>query len=94
MYKALLIWQQLEPKDVEIAVDNPVALDLQLILMIRDHSTRLNEVHFDQKCKVKDHLISLIIDNGSDKSLVSKMLVSNLQLLNTNHSIPYQLGWV
>jgi hypothetical protein len=49
---------------------------------------------FTHNCQIKHKLTTLILDNGSQKNLVSQDLVQHLQLPTTPHPDPYQLGWV
>ena len=49
---------------------------------------------FTHNCQIKHELATLILDNGSQKNLVSQDLVESLCLPTTRHPHPYQLGWV
>jgi len=49
---------------------------------------------FTHNCQIKNSLALLIMDNGSQKNLVSQELVDRLKLTTTPHPKPYHLGWV
>ena len=57
--------------------------------MWRKHYSLGNWNHY-----VKDHLVSLIIDNGSHKNIESRKLVLDLLLPTTTHPTPYHLRWI
>lgn len=48
---------------------------------------------FQTKCKVKDKICHLIIDEGSESNCVSVDLVSELKLKTRPYSHPYKLKW-
>jgi hypothetical protein len=49
---------------------------------------------FTHNFQIKHESATPIMDNGSQKNLVSQDLVQCLQLPTTPHPSPYQLGWV
>ena len=49
---------------------------------------------FVLKIKVKQEVISDIVDTGSQKNLTSEQLVQILGLATTPHPKPYPLGWI
>jgi hypothetical protein len=49
---------------------------------------------FMHKFQIKHELTTLILDNGSQKNLVSQELVQHMKLPTTPQMDPYQLGWV
>jgi hypothetical protein len=83
------------PKQPEtISLTNPTEVDPSLILMTTPEPGRTNIPLFTHNCQIKHELTTLILDNGSQKNLVSQDLVQHLQLPTTPHPDPYQLGWV
>jgi hypothetical protein len=77
-----------------ISLDNPTKFDPSLILMTQPASGRTNIPLFTHNCQIKTKLATLILDNGSQKNLISQDLVQHLQLPTSPHPDPYQLGWV
>ena len=49
---------------------------------------------FTHNFQIKNELTTLILDNDSQNNMISKYLVQHLQLPNTPHPNPYQIGWV
>jgi hypothetical protein len=77
-----------------ISLTNPTEADPSLILMTMPKPGHTNIPLFTHNCQIKHKLTTLILDNGSQKNLVSQDLVQHLQLPTTPHPDPYQLGWV
>ena len=53
-----------------------------------------NQPLVTHNCQIKSSLAILIMDNGSQKNLISQDLVKRLHLVTTLHPKPYHLGWV
>jgi hypothetical protein len=62
--------------------------------MTHEDSNSSTQPLFTHNCQIKNALALLIMDNGSQKNLVSQDLVNHLNLVTTPHPQPYQLGWV
>ena len=77
-----------------VSLDNPIEVDPSLILMTANEPNTSNIPLFTHNCQIKHELATLIMDNGSQKNLVSQDLVQRLQLPTTTHSNPYQLSGV
>jgi hypothetical protein len=77
-----------------ISLDNPTEADPSLILMTKPEPGHPNIPLFTHNCQIKTKLATLILDNGSQKNLISQDLVQHLQLPTTPHPDPYHLGWV
>jgi hypothetical protein len=78
----------------EVPLDNPTEVDPSLILMTHEDSNSSTQPLFTHNCQIKNSLALLIMDNGSQKNLVSQDLVNHLKLVTTPHPQPYQLRWV
>jgi len=76
----------------EVSLENPTQVDPSLTLMAHEESSA--HPLFTHNCQIKNSLALLIMDNGSQKNLVSQELVNRLKLITTPHPQPYQLGWV
>eukprot|EP00253_Pinus_taeda_P008244 PITA_08244 len=77
-----------------ISLKNPTEVDPSLILMTANAPNTSVTPLFTHNCQIKHELATLILDNGSQKNLVSQDLVACLCLPTTPHPHPYQLGWV
>ena len=62
--------------------------------MTHEESNSYAHPLFTHNYQIKDSLALLIMDNGSQKNLVSQEIVDHLKLVTTPHPQPYQLGWV
>jgi hypothetical protein len=78
----------------EVPLENPTEVDPSSILMTQEDSNTSTQPLFTHNCQIKNTLALLIMDNGSQKNLVSQALVNRLTLVTTPHPQPYQLGWV
>jgi len=78
----------------EVPLDNPTEVDPSLILMNTDEQNSSTQPLFTHNFQINNSLALLIVDNGSQKNLVSQELVDRLQLTTTPHPKPYHLGWV
>ena len=88
------VTQSYSPDHPEVvSLDNPIEADPSLILMTANEPNTSNVPLFTHNCQIKHELATLIMDNGSQKNLVSQDLVQRLQLPTTPHPTPYQLGW-
>jgi hypothetical protein len=82
-----------DPPEV-VSLENPTEVDPSLILMTtNEHDTSFVPL-FTHNCQIKHELATLILDNGSQKNLITQDLVQCLQLPTTPHPEPYHLGWV
>jgi hypothetical protein len=77
-----------------ISLTNPTKVDPSLILMTTPEPNLHNVPLFTHNCQIKNDLATLILDNGSQRNLISQELVQHLQLPTTPHPDPYHLGWV
>eukprot|EP00253_Pinus_taeda_P035363 PITA_35363 len=77
-----------------VSLENLTEVDPSLILMIDNATNTSVTPSFTHNCQIKHELATLILDNGSQKNLVSQDLVARLCLPTTPHPHPYQLGWV
>jgi hypothetical protein len=77
-----------------ISLTNPTEVDPSLILMTTPEPNRHNVPLFTHNCQIKNDLTTLILDNGSQRNMISQELVQHLQLPTTPHPDPYHLGWV
>jgi hypothetical protein len=75
-------------------MENPTKVDPSLILMTQEDSNASTQPLFTHNCQIKNALDLLIMDNGSQKNLVSQALFNHLNLVTTPHPQPYQLEWV
>ncbi|XP_040994264.1 uncharacterized protein LOC121240799 [Juglans microcarpa x Juglans regia] len=57
-----------------------------------DHTQR--HVIFKTRCTVNQKVCNLIIDSGSCENIVSRALVSTLQLNTEKHPKPYKINWI
>jgi hypothetical protein len=93
-----LLTELIAPSQVEdtkeFPLENPTEVDPSLILMTQEDSNASTQPLFTHNCQIKNALALLIMDNGSQKNLVSQALVNHLNLVTTPHTQPYQLGWV
>ncbi|XP_031392286.1 uncharacterized protein LOC116204335 [Punica granatum] len=83
--------------DYEYAAEGNVlvimrALNVQIKEEERDDVQRKNIFH--TRCRVKDRLCSLIIDEGIYVNVASKLLVDKLGLRTLKHPRPYKLQWL
>ena len=62
--------------------------------MTQEDTKSSTQPPFTHNCQIKNSLALLIMDNGSQKNLVSQALVNRLNLVTTPHPHPYYLGWV
>ena len=76
-----------------IELDNPTEVDPSLLLMTTE-TTNSSIPLFTHNCQIKQAMATLILDNGSQRNLVSQELVNKLHLPTHRHPSPYQLGWV
>jgi hypothetical protein len=65
-----------------------------LILITHEDLNSSTQPLFTHNYQIKNSLALLIMDNGSQKNLVSQYLVSRLNLVTTPHMQPYKLRWV
>eukprot|EP00253_Pinus_taeda_P007128 PITA_07128 len=77
-----------------VSLENPTEVDPSLILMTANAPNTSVTPLFTHNCQIKHELATLILDNGSQKNLVSQDLVARMCLPTTPHPHPYQLGWV
>jgi len=77
-----------------IPLPNPTKLDPSFSIMTSTSSDLTPSTLFTHNCQIKHIITTLILDNGSQTSLVAQNLVDWLQLPTTPHLAPYQLGWV
>jgi len=78
-------------EDIEIVpLDNPTEVDPSLILMTSDHTKTPSHL-FSHNFQVRQSLALMVMDNGSQKNLISQDLVHKLKLPTTPHPNPYQL---
>ena len=49
---------------------------------------------FKTRCTFSQRVCDLIIDSGSSENIVSKAMVSKLQLPTQPHPSPYRIGWI
>ena len=76
MYLFVEVAQSSSPNHHEvISLDNPIEVDLSLILMTANEPNTSNVPLFTHNCQIKHELATLIMDNGSQKNLVSQDLV-------------------
>ena len=74
---------------------NPIACVIQKVLCSQKiPDTMQRHQIFYSKCSVKDKVCNLIIDNGSCKNIVSKVLVDHLKLETKPHHHPYDIEWI
>lgn len=79
-------------EDIEVVpLNNPPQVDPALILMTSKH-TKTPSYFFSHNCQIKQSLALMVMDNGSQKYLVSQDLVHKLNLHTSPHPNPYQLG--
>jgi hypothetical protein len=78
----------------EVPLDNSIEVDPSLILMTQEDWNTSTQPLFTHNCQIKNTLALLIMDNGSQKNLVSQALVNHLNIVTTPHPQPYQLRWV
>ena len=62
--------------------------------MIHEYSNSSTQPLITHNFQIKNALALLIMDNGSQKNLLSQEIVNFLNLVTTPHLQPYQLGWV
>jgi hypothetical protein len=89
----LIAPSQLEDTE-EVPLENPTEVDPSLILIIEEDLNTSTQPLFSNNSQIKNALDLLIMDNGSQKNLVSQSLVNLLNLVTTPHLQPYRLGWV
>jgi hypothetical protein len=96
--KKTLLTELIAPSQVEdteeVPLENPIEVDPSLILMTQKYSNASTQPLFTHNYQIKNTLALLMMDNGSQKNLVSQALVNHLNLVTTPHPQPYQLGWV
>ena len=72
-----------------VSLENPTEVDPSLILMTANAPNTSVTPLFTHNCQIKHELATLILDNGSQKNLVSQDLVARLCLPTTPHPHPY-----
>ncbi|CAL2237497.1 unnamed protein product [Prunus armeniaca] len=78
-----------------VEIPKMMQLDTKLTLMTQKLvPLEGSEDLFNVRIQVKHDLIDTIIDPGSQKNLISEVLVRKLQLTTTPHPNPYPLGWI
>jgi hypothetical protein len=77
-----------------VSLNNPTEVDPSLILMSYNEPRTYTLPLFTHNFHIKHELATLIMDNGSQKNLVSQDLVQRVQLTTTPHPASYQLCWV
>ena len=66
------VTQSYSPDHLEVvSLDNPIEADPSLILMTANEPNTSNVPLFTHNCQIKHELATLIMDNGSQKNLVS-----------------------
>jgi hypothetical protein len=78
----------------EVSLENPTEVDPSLILMSTEDPNSSTQPLFTHNCQIKNSLALLIMDNGSQKNLVSQELINCLHLVTAPHPNPYHLGWI
>jgi len=77
-----------------VELTNPIELDLSLILLTSTAQTQFPIPLFSHQCQIKNALATFILDNGSQKNLISEDLTRRLSLHTTPNPFTNQLGWV
>lgn len=49
---------------------------------------------FQTRCTIKNKVCDVMMDSGSTKNIVSKVLVQALELETHKHPQPYKIGWI
>lgn len=71
---------------------NCVIQRLLLTLKLVDHTQR--HIIFKTHCTINQKVYNLSIDSTSCETIVSKALVSTLQLSTEKHPRPYKINWI
>ena len=77
-----------------VSLNNPTEEDPSLIMMTTNELGTSIFPLFTHNFYIKRELEALIMDNGSQKNLMSEDLVKCLQLSTTPHITPFQVSWV
>lgn len=84
---------EVQDKSVDmVSFENPIDPDPSLVLVTTNYPTSSSPSLFIHNCQIKSTIATLILDNNSEKNMGSCELVQHLQLPNTLHPHPYQLG--
>ena len=62
--------------------------------MTKESTARSPDIILNHNCQIKDQLATIILDNESQKNLITRDFVQHMQLPTTPHPSPYHLGWV
>lgn len=77
------------PPPTFFSLNNPTKLNPSIILMNNNETNTPIAPLFTHNCQIKNELVSLILNNGSQKNIVAQDLVQCFKLPTTPHLAPY-----